>query len=236
GFLAKLSVSALMFDYVLTGPISGVSAGSYLVGLFIQVIHLTLPNLYLQLGLADTDLTEKIQRYGAILIAIGITLYFLRQNLLGIHESSDKALKIMIATTIMAVLMLAWCGVTLVANRGGVNSLPLTPNLDPKVAYETITRPDSDHSGEEIEVWKTEDGKLVPKIEDGRPVPKENSALKEVKQLAERAGFHPTFSTQDDPLGFLGRMGLDSLRHPPNGWWSIIGLIGLFIAFGHSIL
>ena len=33
GFLAKLSVSALMFDYVLTGPISGVSAGQYIMGL-----------------------------------------------------------------------------------------------------------------------------------------------------------------------------------------------------------
>src|SRR3981081_1287256 len=33
GTLAKLSVSALMFDYVLTGPISGVSAGLYLAGL-----------------------------------------------------------------------------------------------------------------------------------------------------------------------------------------------------------
>ena len=32
GTLAKFSVSALMFDYVLTGPISGVSAGQYLVG------------------------------------------------------------------------------------------------------------------------------------------------------------------------------------------------------------
>ncbi|RPI15727.1 MAG: amino acid permease, partial [Acidobacteriales bacterium] len=31
--LAKFSVSALMFDYVLTGPISGVSAGLYLGGL-----------------------------------------------------------------------------------------------------------------------------------------------------------------------------------------------------------
>ena len=30
---AKLSVSALMFDYILTGPISGVSAGQYLIGL-----------------------------------------------------------------------------------------------------------------------------------------------------------------------------------------------------------
>src|SRR3984957_13193677 len=33
GTLAKISVSALMFDYVLTGPISAVSAGQYLVGL-----------------------------------------------------------------------------------------------------------------------------------------------------------------------------------------------------------
>src|SRR5678809_660631 len=33
GTLAKISVSALMFDYVLTGPISSVSAGLYLVGL-----------------------------------------------------------------------------------------------------------------------------------------------------------------------------------------------------------
>src|ERR1700759_1522425 len=33
GAFAKFSVSALMFDYILTGPISGVSAGQYIVGL-----------------------------------------------------------------------------------------------------------------------------------------------------------------------------------------------------------
>src|SRR5947208_8725173 len=38
GWLAKLSVSALLFDYVLTGPISGVSAGQYIVGLGIDVL------------------------------------------------------------------------------------------------------------------------------------------------------------------------------------------------------
>src|SRR5262245_26902054 len=38
GTLAKLSVSALIFDYVLTGPISGVSAGQYIVGLVAQTI------------------------------------------------------------------------------------------------------------------------------------------------------------------------------------------------------
>src|ERR1700704_6330568 len=33
GTLAKISFSALMFDYILTGPISGVSAGQYIAGL-----------------------------------------------------------------------------------------------------------------------------------------------------------------------------------------------------------
>ena len=37
--LAKFSVSALMFDYILTGPISGVSAGLYLVGLLNEVLQ-----------------------------------------------------------------------------------------------------------------------------------------------------------------------------------------------------
>src|SRR6516225_4195750 len=42
GFLAKLSVSALMFDYVLTGPISAVSAGQYIIGLGVElVVHFT---------------------------------------------------------------------------------------------------------------------------------------------------------------------------------------------------
>src|SRR6202166_3306216 len=44
GTLAKFSVSALMFDYILTGPISGVSAGLYLTGLLnelLQYFHLS---------------------------------------------------------------------------------------------------------------------------------------------------------------------------------------------------
>src|ERR1700722_10525548 len=38
GALAKFSVSALMFDYILTGPISGVSAGQYLGGLLNELL------------------------------------------------------------------------------------------------------------------------------------------------------------------------------------------------------
>jgi hypothetical protein len=38
GALAKFSVSALMFDHVLTGPISGVSARQYLAGLLNELL------------------------------------------------------------------------------------------------------------------------------------------------------------------------------------------------------
>src|SRR5437016_14417606 len=44
GSLAKFSVSALLFDYVLTGPISAVSAGQYLAG-FVQDISQYVPHL-----------------------------------------------------------------------------------------------------------------------------------------------------------------------------------------------
>src|SRR5262249_38657541 len=126
GFLAKLSVSALMFDYILTGPTSGVSAGSYIMGLVLQFIQLYARDFYVYAGLDNMDpggAGEMVQRWGAVVLAIGITLYFFRQNLLGIHESSDKALKIMYATTIMAVIMLVWCLITLYFN-GAANDVP----------------------------------------------------------------------------------------------------------------
>ena len=66
-----------------------------------------------------------------------VTLYFFRQNILGIHESSSKALKIMMATTVMAIVMLAWCGATLIAH-GPVNDIPFAPDLRPKVEYASV--------------------------------------------------------------------------------------------------
>jgi hypothetical protein len=53
---------------------------------------------------------DAIRNGGSVAIACAVTLYFFRQNILGIHESSSKALKIMMVTTIMAVVMLGWCG------------------------------------------------------------------------------------------------------------------------------
>src|SRR5437868_870494 len=138
GFLAKLSVSALMFDYVLTGPTSGVSAGQYIVGLILQFINLASPDLYKALHLDQQDpgqVGEAIIRWGAVVLSILVTLYFLRQNLLGLHESSDKALKIMIATTIMVAIIIAWCGVTLLV-RGPAQGVPFWPDLNIEVEHQ----------------------------------------------------------------------------------------------------
>ena len=98
--LAKFSVSALLFDYVLTGPISAVSAGQYLGG-FIQDI-----GTYLHHPLSFD------QNYFAAFFAVLVVLFFWRKNIQGIHESSEKALQIMIITTVMVVMLLLWCTIT----------------------------------------------------------------------------------------------------------------------------
>src|SRR4029079_2295393 len=89
GMPAKRAVSALLFDYILTGPISSVSAGQYLVGWLLHFVALTNPNL----AVTDAAVRADIKQYGSVFIAICITLYFFRNNLIGIHESSGKALK-----------------------------------------------------------------------------------------------------------------------------------------------
>jgi amino acid transporter len=101
GTLAKFSVSALMFDYVLTGPISGVAAGQYLAGLLNETLAYAHLNMQFPGG------------FTAASFAVLVTLYFWWQNVKGIPESSDKALKIMQLTTVMVVLLVAWCGYTL---------------------------------------------------------------------------------------------------------------------------
>jgi amino acid transporter/nucleotide-binding universal stress UspA family protein len=229
GFLAKLSVSALMFDYILTGPTSGVSAGRYVMALIARFLEINFPATWVSLGFSDTATSDLIIRWGSVLIACSITLYFFRQNLLGIHESSDKALKIMFATTVMAVVMLTWCGITL-AVRGPVNRIPWTPDLRPKVELVETDEPDPD-TGNLRKVWvkDPDTGKLAIKLDkNGAPIPKMSDSL-------EKVGIE----AQDDPLGFLGRIlpkdKAENLRHPPK-WLSLIGVLGLFIAFGHSIL
>ena len=106
GTMAKISVSALMFDYVLTGPISGVSAGLYLGSLINEIgEYFHRPAIHVNTAMF------------AMVFAMLCTLYFWRKNIIGIHESSEKALRIMQITTVMVVILLAWC-ITTIFTKG----------------------------------------------------------------------------------------------------------------------
>jgi amino acid transporter len=179
GAPARLAVSALLFDYILTGPISGVTAGQYFIGLL---------NDLFELG-ADSQLMAHQNGLSAA-IAIGVTVYFWRVNIKGIHESSDQALRIMGATTIMGVVMVVWCLVTIAVRPEAQKLPPTMPDLSKKVDAE------------------------------GQPM-------------------RDPFGKQVDPLGYVGETSLgEALRpeHITGHWWSLIGVIGIVLSFGHSIL
>jgi len=119
GTLAKFSVSALLFDYVLTGPISAVSAGQYLAG-FIEDI-----GRYMHHPLVFSE-----DHFSAI-FALFVVVYFWWKNIQGIHESSEKALQIMIVTTVMVVILLIWCTITVLRAPIVMPPNPLAPGVVP---------------------------------------------------------------------------------------------------------
>jgi amino acid transporter len=113
GTLAKFSVSALLFDYVLTGPLSSVVAGQYLVGF----IHDTAQYLHHPLRYFPDNAF-------AAAFGVAVALYFWLKNTQGIHESSGKALQIMQVTTVMVVILIAWCAITLLHSPVPLPSSP----------------------------------------------------------------------------------------------------------------
>ncbi|OGQ22778.1 MAG: hypothetical protein A3I05_05990 [Deltaproteobacteria bacterium RIFCSPLOWO2_02_FULL_44_10] len=120
GTLAKLAVSALIFDFILTGPISSVAAGQYLAGFLNDLLAHNEINFVL-----PTNIT-------AMFISISILLYFWRKNVIGIHESSEKALRIMYMTTVMVVTLIAWSVITLI-----LHPQPLPPFM-PEIHSEKL--------------------------------------------------------------------------------------------------
>ena len=177
GTLAKLSVSALIFDYVLTGPISGVSAGQYIVGLIAQTAT------YFGHPWAPSEDTVNLLAAG---IAAAITVYFWWRNTQGLHESSDDALRIMGVTTVMVVLLIGWA------------------------LFSIAIRPDAH--------------RLPP-----APVPENLSFHRDA------VGWMPQIAPSAFQAPVKGPDGEDRLKlRYPTG--SLLGIIGLLIAFGHSFL
>ncbi|HTS48425.1 MAG TPA: APC family permease [Bryobacteraceae bacterium] len=112
-FMARLSVSALVFDYILTGPISVVSAGQYLGHLLDEIAKMMGQSFPFNVN------------YFAAFFAVVVTAYFWWTNIKGIHESSGKALRIMQITTVMVVAFLIWAPLTILLR--GHASLPPAP-------------------------------------------------------------------------------------------------------------
>ncbi len=117
GTLAKLSVSALLFDYILTGPISAVSAGQYLAGFLEDVAKY-----------AGHTLQFNENHFAAVFAAI-VCVYFWWKNIQGLHESSEKAMQIMKITTVMVVILIVWCLITVIKKGSPLPPLPSLANM-----------------------------------------------------------------------------------------------------------
>src|SRR5436189_505743 len=88
GTLAKLSVSTLMFDYILTGPISGVSAGQYIASLVNEFISKADVQRWIPPGMhamfhGTPHLNANVT---AVVICLAVTLYYWWENIKGIEE------------------------------------------------------------------------------------------------------------------------------------------------------
>lgn len=116
--MGKVAVSAILFDYILTGPISAVSASHYLIKFLNQSFE--------SLGYGYVHLPE----WTIVFFAILILLYFWRNNIIGIHESSTKSLRIVQLTSIMAVMLLGWGILTLLLHPHPLP--PIVPHLHPE--------------------------------------------------------------------------------------------------------
>src|ERR1700704_39308 len=120
GTLAKFSVSALMFDYVLTGPISGVAAGQYLAGLVGELL------VYMHISGPLAPSSISIIAAG---FAVVVTAYFWWENTKGVSESSEKALHIMKLVTVMVVMLIVWCTYTVIVRHSSLPPWPYPRNL-----------------------------------------------------------------------------------------------------------
>ncbi len=131
GTFAKLSVSALMFDYILTGPISGVAAGQYIAALINELFstadaHGWVPRAMHTMFHGTPQLDVN---HAAAAFAVLVTIYYWWENVKGIEESSDKALRVMQITTVMVVILLVWAFYTVFHTGAHLPPLPIPANF-----------------------------------------------------------------------------------------------------------
>ncbi|MDR1123914.1 MAG: APC family permease [Elusimicrobiota bacterium] len=114
---AKAATAAILFDFMLTGPISGISAGQYMAGLINSVLEYCGANF----AVPGNAL--------AIIFAISVIIYFWYQNIKGIEDSSDKSAKIIQFSIAVCFILMIFAIVTLM-RRGSITLPPLMPQMD----------------------------------------------------------------------------------------------------------
>lgn len=131
GTFAKISVSALMFDYILTGPISGVSAGQYITGLMNELLVTALHHQLLPASLitAQNHAFQFDMNYTSALFAVAVTTYYWWQNVKGIEESSGKAMQVMEITTVMVIILFVWGTYSIYVRGVHLPPAPIPRNL-----------------------------------------------------------------------------------------------------------
>lgn len=95
-FLAKIAVSALVFDYVLTGPISAISAGLYISYLAKSLLEMS--------GVSFPFSPSMV----AVVFGVAVIAYFWKENIKGVKESADTNVRIVLFVAVIAVVLLAW--------------------------------------------------------------------------------------------------------------------------------
>jgi len=99
--LAKFAVSSLVFDYLLTGPVSAISAGLYIA----YLLGVILPYFKISIGLSP--------RFIAVIFSLVVIFYFWWENIKGVRESSSKNVKIVVFTSIVGFLLIVFSLYTL---------------------------------------------------------------------------------------------------------------------------
>jgi amino acid transporter len=115
--LAKSSVSVLIFNYALAGPISGVAGAHYLIG-------------FLNEAMAAAGSAWQIpQGWTVVVLAALWTMLLWWRNTRGIQDSSDRALRIVQIVAAVAIALFLACAWTLLRRPAELPPGPSPSNL-----------------------------------------------------------------------------------------------------------
>jgi hypothetical protein len=113
---AELSLSALLFDYVVLGPICSLTAGSYLTGLVNDISE-------------RLHLAFHVSPAFGVVFAVSVTLYYYRKQLQGGDDTQRQLLRILPVSTVIILALMVWVIATIATKGFAVVPAPVVVNL-----------------------------------------------------------------------------------------------------------